>query len=161
MSKKDWKGCPPRVREICIVDDDEDKRRQYAELIGYAFPKLNVRAFGSIYNAYRSGGRYDYLLIDVSSVAPLMMGDFQHAWGPITRFMQEHTATEVIIISAASRNATQEVIDEVAKHCAPGMVHYGGIGMWESSVELSLKNVLHNLIKPVDMEWTKIKSKRK
>jgi hypothetical protein len=158
--KKDWKGCPPRVQSICIVDDEEVCRRQYRELIEAEFPKLAVRAYDTIFAAY-GAGHFDYLIIDVSSVAPLMMSDVAHAWAPIAKFMENHPGTEIIIVSAMSRSSTHEVIEEVARACGnPDMVHYGGIGVWESSVELGLKTVLHNLIKPLDMEWTKIKSKR-
>jgi len=161
--KREWKGSPPRVRSICVVDDSEDKRRQLREFIEALFPKAEVRTHETIFEAYRGWQRFDYLVIDVSSVAPQMLSDVNHAWSAIAKFMSEHPGTEVLVTSAMSRNATQDVIEDVQRAVEnPRMIQYGGTGEWESNYPGDgLKEHLTRLIKPVDFEWTKVKSKRK
>ena len=152
----DWKGCPPRVRSIVIIDDCEVARRQFRALIEKDFPKLEVRTYKSIFETYQNFRTFDYMIIDVSSVAPMMMSDVQNAWAPIAKFMEHYQGTDIIIHSAMARSGTHEVIEDVQKATdRPERVHYGGIGTWEP-----MRAKLHELIKPEDMEWTKVKSKR-
>ena len=156
--KKDWKGCPPRVRRLGIVDDDEASRDTLVELVQRDFPKLTVHGFSSLFEAYRGITTYDYLLIDVTSVAPSFT--LGREWAPIAKYAEEYPATQFILCSAMSRNALNDVIDEcVEAGVARERFHLGGF-MWDSSAESeSIKATLHRLIKPEDMEWTKLKKK--
>lgn len=154
--KKDWKGCPPRISDICIINDDKNEAYVIGEKIQREFPKLKrVRYGSSIFDAYYSIGRFDYVIIDISAVAPLMMGDIQHAYGSIVKFMENYPLTEIIITSGVGRECAEEVIEQIKKESGrPEMVHYGGKD-WEA-----LKIKLYELIKPIDLEWTKIKKKK-
>ena len=154
--KKDWKGCPPKFRNLAIVDDDPEARRQFVELIQGEYPKMEVRDYESIFECFQGWQRFDFVVVDVSSVAPLMAGDVAHAYAPIAKFLENYPTTQIIIHSAMSRSGTHEVIDEVKRVCPESTVHYGGIGMWEP-----LKKLLNELIKPEDLEWSKVKSKLK
>ncbi len=155
-SDPNWKGCPPKYRSFAVVDDDDINRRQFVELIEGEYPKMEVRAHESLYECYRGWQRFDFVLLDVSTVAPNMMRDVAFAYGPIAKFCQEYPATQLIIHSGMSRNGVHEVIDDVRRVAPEAVVHYGGCGTWEP-----LKKLLKDLIKPEDFEWTKIKSKLK
>lgn len=155
--KKDWKGCPPRVTRICLVDDDKEKLWQDHELISAEFPSLTVHCYESIFQAYGGILTFDYMLIDVSSVAPLMGGDVARAWAPISKYLSEHPRTELVICTAASRNCVNDVMDDIVEQGGidRARLHYGGF-MWSGwSGETNLKDVLHRLIKPEDLVWTK------
>ena len=152
----DWKGCPPRVRKIAVVDDDENHRRQLVEHLTNKFPKLTIRDYEDIFECYQGICCFDYIIIDVSSVAPMMMSDVQNAWAPIAKYLEHYPGTSVIIQSGMSANATQDVIDEVRKYASEDRVIYGGHGFWNE-----LEIVLDRLIKPEYMEWTKVNRKKK
>jgi DNA-binding NtrC family response regulator len=161
--KKDWKGSPPRVTSVAIVDDDETRRKQLTGAIENAYPTLDkVRSYETIFECYQGFQHWDYLIIDVSSVAPLMMGDVQHAYAPIAKFMETHPETTVIILSAMGRASTEEVVSQVVEAMkaedarAEDRVKYGGTGDIQQLVAL-----VKEMIKPVDLEWTKIKHKKK
>lgn len=85
-NKQKRKGCPPRVTRIKVVDDDDQHLSEIVNALDEAFPKLRISGHGSIYGAYSCYGHPDYLLIDISSVAPLMMSDVHHAYGPISKY---------------------------------------------------------------------------
>lgn len=157
--KKDWKGCPPKYRNLAIVDDDENRRRQFREFLANEFPKLEVSDYETIFECYQGWRRFDFVVIDVSSVAPNMMGDVAFAYGPIAKFLEAYPATEVIVLSAMSRNATEDVIDDVKRAVPEAKIRYGGRGDWESP-HGGLKDVLCGLMKPEDFEWTKIKKRK-
>jgi hypothetical protein len=155
--KKDWKSSPPRVTRIALVDDDSQKLEQDRELIAAEFPSLTIYCYESIFSAYHNLRCFDYLLIDVSSVAPPMGGDVARAWAPISKYLSEYPRTELIICTAASRNCVNDVMDDIVEQGGidRSRLHYGGF-MWSgSSVETNLKDVLHSLIKPEDLVWTK------
>lgn len=163
MSEKKWKGCPPRVTRIAVIDDDEDSRKSMIEQIERAFPKLTVRGFDSIFEAYQGITNYDYLLIDVSAVAPQMLGDVGRAWAPIGKYAEHYPATNFIITSAMSRNAVEDVINDCVEFgkVERQRICYGG-WQWESSYAgESVKAKLQALISPKDTEWTETKSRLK
>lgn len=148
----------PRVTRIYIVDDDEASRRSLVELVESEFPKLAVHGFESLFECYRGLTCCDYLLLDVSSVAPLMLGDVSRAWAPISKYLQEYPRTELVICSAMGRNSVSDVMDDIVEQggIKRDRLHYGGF-LWEASesvAPVTIKKTLHNLIKPHDMEWT-------
>lgn len=150
-----WKGCPPRVQRIGIVDDDEAARKTLVELLEREFPSLTVRGFESLFSAYEGITTHDYLLIDVSSVCPSTW-HANRAWAPIGKYAEQHPATEFVIVSAMSRNAIRDVIDDCVEYGAVARerLHVGGF-MWDD-----IKATLHALIKPEDLVWTKCGRKK-
>ncbi len=157
------KGCPPRVTAVAIVDDDETRRKQFTECLENLFPTLDkIRSYETIFECYQGCQHWDYLVIDVSSVAPLMMGDVQHAYAPIAKFLEIHPETCVIILSAMGRPSTEEVVQQVIDAMKgedekiADRVKYGGTGNLEI-----FKSFFEREIKPIDLEWTSIKLKNK
>lgn len=163
-SDPNWKGCSPRVTRIAIVDDDEEARNTLVELVQGEYPKLTVRGFASIYECYQGVTTYQYILIDVSSLAPQMMRDIQSAWGPISKYASEYPATEFVITSAASRNCLLDIVDDCVEQgkVERRRLHIAGF-LWDRCPGGAgcIKDKLNELIKPEDCEWTKVKSKLK
>lgn len=157
-SHPDWKGCPPRVTSIAIVNDDADISRTLCELIERDFPKLTVEIYKTIFELYQGIRTFDYIIIDISAVAPDMLNPYR-AYAPIVKFMSEYARPDLIITSAISRNSTREVMDEIVKEMpeAESRLHYGGYGQYEGH----LSDRLHDLIKPEDCVWTKVKKRQK
>lgn len=151
---KIYKGSSPNVRRIVFVNDDENELAALVNMAGEEFPKLEVYGQESIFACYQGLRCFDYIVIDISAVAPLMASDIQHAYGPISFYLKEYPATKVVIMSACGRETAQEVIDQVVKEIGDSSrVIYGG-----KNLE-AVKNKLHELIKPEDMEWTVVKSR--
>lgn len=158
MKKKIWKGRPPRVKRIGVIDDDSSARDTLVELIRCEFPKLTVKGFESIFKAYEGMTNYDYLLIDISAVAPMMLSDTAHAWAAISKYADTYPGTEFVLITAASRNCVEDVIDDCVNHggIARERFHYGGF-LWDSNYTgESVKDNLRRLIRPVDCDWTEV-----
>lgn len=156
-----WKGCPPRVVRIGVIDDDQGSRDTPVELIQNEYPRLTVKGFESIFQAYEGITTYQYLLIDITSVSPSFT--LGREWAPIAKYAEEHPATNFIIISAMSRSAIQDVIDECVEYgkIDRNRFSYGGF-MWESSnPQESIKHHLNSLISQEDTEWTKTLPKKK
>ncbi len=163
-------GCPPRVRRIGIVDDDADARETWVRLLEMHYPKLTVRGFETLFQAYEGITTYDYLLVDISALAP-NFGDFSRAWVPLAKYAQEHPATHFVIVSAVSRNAVEDLLEDCEKcgGVARDRFTYGGFMwdassgfMWDASSEpVDVKRTLQKLISKEDMEWTPVKRKAK
>ncbi len=99
----------PLVQRICFVDDDEDNRRQWLE---WAERRgLSATAFESAFDANRTSA--DAFVFDVSAVSPMMVG--HHAYAPICRLMADHPGAEIIVGSCMSRNAVEDVLDDVER----------------------------------------------
>lgn len=157
-SHPDWKGCPPRVTSIAIVNDDEGESRALAESIKRDFPLLSIETYETLFELYQGIRCFDYIICDISAVTPDMLNPAR-AYAPIAKFMSEYVRPDFIITSAIGRESCQEVIDEIVKalpEAAPRL-HYGGYGGYERGV----KAKLHELIKPEDCVWTKVKSKKR
>lgn len=131
------------MKTICIyvIDDNADNRRQFNDLIEITWSGADVRCFESVYDASQAGASPDLVIIDVSSVAPLMMGDVAHAYGPIAKFMELHPGADIIILSAMGRNSVYEVVDDVKRITQRENVFYGGWGSWEP-LEKMIKQTL-------------------
>ena len=99
----------PLVQRICFVDDDKDNRRhwlEWSEHNGYS-----AKAFDTAFEA--NDHNADCYIFDVSAVSPMMVG--HHAYAPICRLMQDHPGAEIIIGSCMSRNAVEDVLDDVER----------------------------------------------
>lgn len=99
----------PLVQRICFIDDDKDSRRQWLEWAGNR--GLTATAFESAFDA--NGTSADAFVFDVSAVSPMMVG--HHAYAPICRLMADHPGAEIIIGSCMSRNAVEDVLDDVER----------------------------------------------
>lgn len=93
--------------DICFIDDDADNRRQWLEWADYS--GINAKAVESVFEANRVAA--EAYVFDVTSVAPMNVG--HHAYSPICRLMEDHPGAEIYIGSCMSRNAVEEIIDDV------------------------------------------------
>jgi len=71
----------------------------------------DAKAFDSVYEANEYPA--DCYIFDISAVSPMNFGN--HAYAPICRLIEDHPGAEIIIGSCISRNAVEEVLDEVEK----------------------------------------------
>ena len=95
--------------KVCFIDDDADNRRQWLE---WAERRgIEAKAFGTAYEANQY--RADCYVFDVSAVTPMMV--MHHAYGPVCRLMRDHPGAEIVIGSCMSRNAVEEVLDDVER----------------------------------------------
>ncbi len=123
---------------IVVVDDDDDSRATWLKLLQDEYPKASISGSESLMDA----GNADYLLIDISAVAPMMMGDMSHAWGPISNYAQKCPGADIIIISGVSRNCANDVMDDCVRfgNVAQERLHYAGF-LWDD-VKRKLQEVI-------------------
>ncbi len=123
---------------ITIVDDDADSLATWLELLKAEYPKATVTGVESLFEA----GNADVLLMDISAVAPLMLGDIAHAWSSISKYAEAHPGSEIVIVSAVSSNCAHDVIDDCVNNAgiARERLHYAGF-MWDT-VKRRLKEII-------------------
>jgi len=122
----------PHYLRVYVVDDDVVARRQFTELFKSEYPNCEVRTFDHLAKAMTGLYSPDVLLIDVSCVAPLMMSDTAHAYGPIAWYGKQYPACRILIQSAAGRNCVSTIVDEVNEAIGEKQAVYAGWGDWDS-----------------------------
>lgn len=120
--------------KLVIVNDCETMLQGLVDCAKHDLPDWTVKGFSGIFEAVEQSS-IDYLLIDISAVSFITM--WEHAYAPICSFIDRHPGTTIIITSGVSRNAAQDVIDQVKEHSGREVV-YGGIGCWTEAIK-SLK----------------------
>lgn len=108
--------------KVWIVNDDADDRRMVAEDVFEALYVVSVQ-FESLFDAHRRPDSPDLLIIDMSSVAPLVLGCAAHHYGPICTFLEARSGVTVIITSAVSQSFAEGVKDDVLRIIPEVQIH--------------------------------------
>lgn len=114
------------TRSVIFVDDDEDARRQLLELCAATRPDLRAKAAESIPDIIHE--RADFYVVDISAVT--FGFSMSGAYSAICSLMEEHPSATLIITSAMSKAAADDLIDDVEEHIKR-KPRYGGCGPWE------------------------------
>lgn len=114
-------------KTVIFVDDDEDARRQLLELCAATRPDLTAKAAESITEIIHD--KADFYVVDISAVT--FGFSMSGAYSAICSLMEEHPSAILIITSASSKAAADDIIDDVKAHIGREP-RYGGCGPWEA-----------------------------
>jgi hypothetical protein len=115
------------MKTVIFVDDDAEARRQLLELCSAFRPDLSAKAAESIPEIIHD--KADFYVVDISAVTFGL--SLSGAYSAICSLMEEHPSATLIITSASSRAAADDIIDDVETHIGRKPI-YGGCGPWES-----------------------------
>ncbi len=97
-----------------ISDDDEYCRKRHSEDIREHFPEANIVSFSDFMDVRDYAGSVDFLIIDMSSIAPIMSGP-EFVYSPICSFIEQHPGAEIVICSAVAKCYSEDVKDRVVE----------------------------------------------
>ncbi len=97
-----------------ISDDDEYCRKRHSEDIREHFPEANIVSFSDFMDVRDYAGSVDFLIVDMSSIAPIMSGP-EFAYSPICSFIEQHPGAEIVICSAVAKSYSENVKDRVVE----------------------------------------------
>lgn len=115
--------------KIWLIDDEEEIGSTNLEKLKQAFPKATITHFTDMFDAMESGGRADYIIIDVSSVCPFML-DIYKAYSPIAALINRYPGASIIITSAVGKPALKELKERV-EEAVPNTLLY--VADWKST----------------------------
>ncbi len=103
---------------IWIIDDDEDNRIGYRELLSISRPDDSIFDFECLSDAYQSNLVADFIFIDLSAVDGRTIPCFDnHSYiGNLQRFAEKHRSAFIVIMSALVSHA-QEDMEDLKEAC--------------------------------------------
>jgi len=98
---------------IWIIDDDEDNRIGYKELLKISRPDDRVLGFECLSDAYQIDLNADFIFIDLSAVDGRTVPCFDnHSYiGNLHKFAEKHRSAFIVIMSALVSHAEEDMED--------------------------------------------------
>ena len=116
-----------------IIDDNESAQDALREVIEDFFPDARVECFEYPHATIHSPS-VDVILIDISAVVPIMMS--HTAYSAICTLLAKHPGATVVICSAVSFNASQDVRDDVLEQMPEADVRIAAFPQRETLPEI-------------------------
>lgn len=104
--------------KIWIIDDDEHNRRVYSNLFKQSDLDVKVKTFECLFDASECVSDVDYIFIDLSAVDARTIPCFDnHSYiGCLQQFVEKHTFSFIVIMSALIDHAKEDV-EDLRKAC--------------------------------------------
>lgn len=114
---------------VWIISDDHYDAEAIKEIVFEQCPDAVIRIFQSIFDTGRAGS-VDLVIIDISSVCPITL--LHTAYSPICTLLDLHPGVSVIIASAISKNAAEDVRTDILEHIPDANIRIAGFPMFET-----------------------------
>lgn len=113
-----------------VVDDDDPSRETLVSLCKNAFPACRFFDFDSLAEACRAVPKIDVLLVDTSAMA---CGAFDFNYSALANFHNCHPSADVFIMSGMSRNAVENLIEDLQHEYEVDTRFFHSVGfLWET-----------------------------
>lgn len=114
---------------VWIINDDDYDTNAIKEIVEEQCPGAVIRVFQNLFDTGRAGS-VDLVIIDISSVCPIM--SLHSAYSPICTLLDRHPGVPVVIASAISKNAAEDIRTDILEHVPDANIRIAGFPMFET-----------------------------